>query len=152
MPFGAWYELATAAEFLPAPPITRNQIDLMRHNNLASSHTPGANRSRHRADGYRTGGRNDRSTAINSPSSFPRRRAGERRFPGNLGRRIRQDFGRSSSRSRNGIWRRWRNPRRFAGRVFRRGRGRDGSGLGLSGTGIGLSGSGWLVALSQLRV
>ena len=41
MPLGAWYELATAAEFLPAPPITRNQIDLKRYNNLASSHTPG---------------------------------------------------------------------------------------------------------------
>jgi uncharacterized protein YbjT (DUF2867 family) len=41
MPFAAWNVLALAAEFLPAAPITRNQIDLMRHDNVAAADLPG---------------------------------------------------------------------------------------------------------------
>jgi hypothetical protein len=35
VPFTAWYALATLAEILPRPPLTRNQIELM--NGLGSA-------------------------------------------------------------------------------------------------------------------
>ena len=41
IPFFVWQALAWCVEFLPAPPITRNQVDLMRIDNVASSHLPG---------------------------------------------------------------------------------------------------------------
>jgi NADH dehydrogenase len=41
VPFAAWDALAGVAEFLPAAPITRNQVDLMRHGNVASIGAPG---------------------------------------------------------------------------------------------------------------
>jgi NADH dehydrogenase len=41
MPFAAWSILATAAEFLPAAPLTRNQVDLMRRDNVAANDLPG---------------------------------------------------------------------------------------------------------------
>ncbi|MDX8528218.1 complex I NDUFA9 subunit family protein [Mesorhizobium sp. MSK_1335] len=41
MPFAAWNALAGAAEFLPAPIITRNQVDLMRQDNVATGTMPG---------------------------------------------------------------------------------------------------------------
>ena len=41
MPFVAWSALATAAEFLPAAPLTRNQVDLMRRDNVAADDLPG---------------------------------------------------------------------------------------------------------------
>ena len=41
MPFAAWSALAGVAELLPAAPITRNQIDLMRHDNVAATGMPG---------------------------------------------------------------------------------------------------------------
>lgn len=41
LPFAAWNALAGVAEFLPAAPITRNQVDLMRHDNVASIDAPG---------------------------------------------------------------------------------------------------------------
>jgi hypothetical protein len=36
-----WNALAGVAELLPAAPITRNQIDLMRHDNVAAFDAPG---------------------------------------------------------------------------------------------------------------
>jgi len=39
MPFGLWHALASVAEMLPQPPITRNQVELMQTNSVAS---PGA--------------------------------------------------------------------------------------------------------------
>jgi len=39
MPFGLWHALASVAEMLPEPPITRNQVELMQLDNVAS---PGA--------------------------------------------------------------------------------------------------------------
>ncbi|CAN7667584.1 complex I NDUFA9 subunit family protein [Phyllobacterium sp. LjRoot231] len=41
MPFAVWTALARVAEFLPAAPLTRNQIDLMRHDNVAAADLPG---------------------------------------------------------------------------------------------------------------
>jgi uncharacterized protein YbjT (DUF2867 family) len=41
MPFAAWSALAGVAEFLPAAPLTRNQIDLMRYDNVARTGMPG---------------------------------------------------------------------------------------------------------------
>jgi uncharacterized protein YbjT (DUF2867 family) len=41
MPFGAWNVLAFCSEMLPQPLITRNQIDLMRLDNVASPALPG---------------------------------------------------------------------------------------------------------------
>ncbi|RWC45930.1 MAG: complex I NDUFA9 subunit family protein [Mesorhizobium sp.] len=41
MPFAAWNALAGVAELLPAAPITRNQVDLMRHDNVAAIDAPG---------------------------------------------------------------------------------------------------------------
>ncbi len=41
IPFEVWNVLARVAEFLPAVPLTRNQIDLMRHDNVAALDLPG---------------------------------------------------------------------------------------------------------------
>jgi len=41
LPFAAWKPLAFLAEKLPRPPVTRNQIELMRHDNVASRDVPG---------------------------------------------------------------------------------------------------------------
>lgn len=41
VPFAVWSILATAAEFLPAVSLTRNQVDLMRCDNVAASDLPG---------------------------------------------------------------------------------------------------------------
>lgn len=41
LPFAAWQRLAWLAERLPEPPITRNQVELMRHDNLPSGKAPG---------------------------------------------------------------------------------------------------------------
>ncbi len=41
VPFAVWSILATAAEFLPAVPLTRNQVDLMRRDNVAANDLPG---------------------------------------------------------------------------------------------------------------
>jgi hypothetical protein len=41
MPFVAWQALAGVAEFLPGMPLTRNQIALMKHDNIASDDRPG---------------------------------------------------------------------------------------------------------------
>ena len=41
MSFAVWNILARAAEFFPGAPLTRNQIDLMRHDNVAAADLPG---------------------------------------------------------------------------------------------------------------
>ena len=41
MPISLWKMLALAAQFLPAPPITRNQVELMTKDNVASGKHPG---------------------------------------------------------------------------------------------------------------
>jgi uncharacterized protein YbjT (DUF2867 family) len=41
VPFAAWNVLARVAEFFPGAPLTRNQIDLMRHDNVAAADLPG---------------------------------------------------------------------------------------------------------------
>ena len=41
VPFPMWQALAFTAEFLPQPPITRNQVDLMAIDNVASPSCPG---------------------------------------------------------------------------------------------------------------
>ncbi|RUW65459.1 hypothetical protein EOA29_39775 [Mesorhizobium sp. M1E.F.Ca.ET.063.01.1.1] len=41
MPFIAWSALAGVAEFLPTPPFTRNQVDLMRQDNVTTGGMPG---------------------------------------------------------------------------------------------------------------
>jgi NADH dehydrogenase len=41
VPFGAWQGLAFVAEMMPAPPVTRNQVELMAVDNVASSTHPG---------------------------------------------------------------------------------------------------------------
>ncbi|MER9051482.1 complex I NDUFA9 subunit family protein [Mesorhizobium sp. M0923] len=41
VPFAVWNALAGVAELLPAAPITRNQIDLMRQDNVAAINAPG---------------------------------------------------------------------------------------------------------------
>jgi uncharacterized protein YbjT (DUF2867 family) len=41
MPFAAWHALAWMAEMLPNPPVTRNQIELMQVDNVASRNVPG---------------------------------------------------------------------------------------------------------------
>jgi uncharacterized protein YbjT (DUF2867 family) len=41
MPFAAWSALAGIAAVLPSPPITSNQVDLMRHDNIATRGRPG---------------------------------------------------------------------------------------------------------------
>jgi uncharacterized protein YbjT (DUF2867 family) len=41
LPFAAWHALARVAEMLPAPPVTRNQVELMERDNVASPAMPG---------------------------------------------------------------------------------------------------------------
>ena len=41
MPFALWQASALLAEHLPSPPITRNQVELMRVDNVASADAPG---------------------------------------------------------------------------------------------------------------
>jgi uncharacterized protein YbjT (DUF2867 family) len=41
VPFAMWQILASFAEFLPEPPITRNQVELMKIDNVASTACPG---------------------------------------------------------------------------------------------------------------
>ena len=41
IPFTAWHALAWFAEMLPSPPITRNQVELMQIDNVASPEIPG---------------------------------------------------------------------------------------------------------------
>jgi uncharacterized protein YbjT (DUF2867 family) len=41
MPFAAWHALARVAEMLPSPPLTRNQIELMQVDTVASRDMPG---------------------------------------------------------------------------------------------------------------
>jgi uncharacterized protein YbjT (DUF2867 family) len=41
VPFAMWQILASFAEFLPEPPITRNQVELMKIDNIASTGCPG---------------------------------------------------------------------------------------------------------------
>jgi uncharacterized protein YbjT (DUF2867 family) len=41
LPFGAWHALAWASEMLPSPPVTRNQVELMQADNVASLEMPG---------------------------------------------------------------------------------------------------------------
>jgi uncharacterized protein YbjT (DUF2867 family) len=41
LPFAAWQALASISEVLPSPPVTRNQIDLMQIDNVASRGMPG---------------------------------------------------------------------------------------------------------------
>jgi uncharacterized protein YbjT (DUF2867 family) len=41
MPFAAWRALAWASEMLPAPPVTRNQVELMQVDNVSSPEMPG---------------------------------------------------------------------------------------------------------------
>lgn len=41
LPFALWHALAGLAERLPRPPITRNQVELMRFDNVVSGHFPG---------------------------------------------------------------------------------------------------------------
>jgi hypothetical protein len=41
VPFALWHVLGFAAEFLPTSPITRNQIELMRIDNVAAPDVPG---------------------------------------------------------------------------------------------------------------
>jgi NADH dehydrogenase len=41
VPFAIWRILGFVAEFLPRPPITRNQVDLMRTDNISSPAQPG---------------------------------------------------------------------------------------------------------------
>jgi uncharacterized protein YbjT (DUF2867 family) len=41
LPFALWRILASAAEFLPGSPLTRNQVALMQRDNIASGNVPG---------------------------------------------------------------------------------------------------------------
>jgi NADH dehydrogenase len=41
MPFAAWHALAWISEMLPSPPVTRNQVELMEIDNVASPQLPG---------------------------------------------------------------------------------------------------------------
>jgi hypothetical protein len=41
VPFAMWQILASFAEFLAEPPITRNQVELMKIDNVASTACPG---------------------------------------------------------------------------------------------------------------
>ena len=41
IPFGLWFALAYGAEMLPQPPITRNQVELMQIDSVASPGAPG---------------------------------------------------------------------------------------------------------------
>jgi uncharacterized protein YbjT (DUF2867 family) len=41
VPFALWRIIASAAEFLPGPPLTRDQVALMQHDNVACGDFPG---------------------------------------------------------------------------------------------------------------
>jgi uncharacterized protein YbjT (DUF2867 family) len=41
IPFAVWHALAWASEMLPAPPLTRNQVELMQIDTVSSPETPG---------------------------------------------------------------------------------------------------------------
>jgi hypothetical protein len=41
MPFLLWHILASVSEHVPGAPLTRNQIALMQHDNVASPNLPG---------------------------------------------------------------------------------------------------------------
>ena len=41
MPFSLWHALASVAEMLPEPPITRNQVELMQLDNVTSAGAAG---------------------------------------------------------------------------------------------------------------
>jgi hypothetical protein len=41
VPFAAWHALAWVAELLPSPPVTRNQVELMRADTALSPDMPG---------------------------------------------------------------------------------------------------------------
>jgi NADH dehydrogenase len=41
LPFAMWRILGAAAEWLPSPPLTKNQIELMEIDNVASPTRPG---------------------------------------------------------------------------------------------------------------
>ena len=41
VPFAAWHALARLAEMLPTAPVTRNQVELMQVDNVASPQLPG---------------------------------------------------------------------------------------------------------------
>jgi NADH dehydrogenase len=41
MPFAFWHAIAYLGEFLPSPPITRNQVDLMEADSIAAADAPG---------------------------------------------------------------------------------------------------------------
>ncbi|CCV05662.1 NAD-dependent epimerase/dehydratase (fragment) [Mesorhizobium metallidurans STM 2683] len=41
MPFAVWNAVAALAEFIPATPVKRNQVDLMRVDNVAATDLPG---------------------------------------------------------------------------------------------------------------
>ena len=41
LPFAAWHALTWIAELLPSPPLTRNQVELMEVDTVASPHLPG---------------------------------------------------------------------------------------------------------------
>jgi NADH dehydrogenase len=41
VPFAVWHVLAWASEWLPRPPITRNQVELMQADNVSSPEMPG---------------------------------------------------------------------------------------------------------------
>ena len=41
VPFAVWHALAQVAELLPNPPVTRNQVELMRIDTVASQQLPG---------------------------------------------------------------------------------------------------------------
>jgi hypothetical protein len=41
MPFAAWHALASVGQMLPNAPVTRNQIELMQVDNVASPSMPG---------------------------------------------------------------------------------------------------------------
>jgi len=41
LPFAAWKALGFAAELLPSPPVTRNQVELMQLDNVAAPGRPG---------------------------------------------------------------------------------------------------------------
>src|SRR5262249_18460438 len=41
VPFAAWHAVAWMAEVLPNPPLTRNQVELMRQDNVPTAGAPG---------------------------------------------------------------------------------------------------------------
>ena len=41
VPFALWHAIGYVAEFLPSPPITRNQVELMEDDSVTTPGTPG---------------------------------------------------------------------------------------------------------------